>query len=298
MSSKSKLVRPSVAMVFAGTMGLAGPALTDAADAASTAVTSNQPTSAMKLRITVGDSIIPATLADNETARDFASLLPLTLKMDDLFKREKFAPLPRAISTAGPRSRTYAVGDVILWSPGPDVAIFYRHDGQTIPSPGSILIARTDAAVTALSKPGLLSVTIERVAEPRAPGNSKTWSQEELAKMAAADDLHISPFREDGVTYGTPTWIWSVTVDGALYVRAYNGTNSRWYQAAVREKAGRIRAAGMTREVSFETVGDSLNDRIDDAYREKYRKSQYLAPMISARARAATIRVLPRESRP
>jgi hypothetical protein len=25
------------------------------------------------------------------------------------------------------------------------------------------------------------------------------------------------------VTYGTPTWIWSVAVDGALYVRAYNG---------------------------------------------------------------------------
>ena len=36
---------------------------------------------------------------------------------------------------------------------------------------------------------------------------------------ALADDLHISPFREDGVTYGTPTWIWSVAVDDALYVR-------------------------------------------------------------------------------
>jgi hypothetical protein len=49
------------------------------------------------------------------------------------------------------------------------------------------------------------------------------WSKDELRKIAEADDLHISPFREDGVTYGTPTWIWSVVVDNALYVRPYHG---------------------------------------------------------------------------
>src|SRR5438045_3883393 len=64
-----------------------------------------------------------------------------------------------------------------------------------------------------------------------------TWSKDELRKIAEADDLHISPFREDGVTYGTPTWVWSVAVGDALYVRAYNGQNSRWYQAAVRQRA-------------------------------------------------------------
>jgi quercetin dioxygenase-like cupin family protein len=42
------------------------------------------------------------------------------------------------------------------------------------------------------------------------------WSKDELRKIAEADDLHISPFREDGMTYGTPTWIWSVAVDDAL----------------------------------------------------------------------------------
>ena len=29
------------------------------------------------------------------------------------------------------------------------------------------------------------------------------WTETERKKIAAADDLHISPFREDGVTYGT-----------------------------------------------------------------------------------------------
>jgi hypothetical protein len=124
----------------------------------------------------------------------------------------------------------------------------------------------------------------------------KTWSKDELRKIAEADDLHISPFREDGVTYGTPTWIWSVAVDDALYVRAYNGQNSRWYQAAVRQQAGRITAVGILKEVIFEPVDGQINDLVDDAYRAKYHDSPYLSPMIGARARAATVKVTPRET--
>jgi hypothetical protein len=120
------------------------------------------------------------------------------------------------------------------------------------------------------------------------------WPADELRQIAVTDDLHISPFREDGVTYGTLTWIWSVVVDDALYVRGYNGQQSRWYQAAIRQKAGRIRAAGMTKDVAFEPVEGPINDRIDEAYRAKYTGSPYLKPMIGARARAATVRVLPR----
>jgi hypothetical protein len=120
-------------------------------------------------------------------------------------------------------------------------------------------------------------------------------SKDELRKIAEADDLHVSPFRVDGVTYGTPTWIWSVAVGDSLYVRAYNGQNSSWYKAAVRQRAGRITAAGLTREVTFEPVEGAINDRIDDAYREKYKGSPYLAPMIGARARSATVKVTPRD---
>jgi len=121
------------------------------------------------------------------------------------------------------------------------------------------------------------------------------WSSNELHKIAESDDLHISPFREDGVAYGTPTWIWSVAVDDALYARAYNGRQSRWYRAAVKQKAGRIKAAGMTKEVAFEPVDGPINDRIDGAYRAKYRDSPYLSPMIGTRARSATVRIVPRE---
>jgi hypothetical protein len=122
-----------------------------------------------------------------------------------------------------------------------------------------------------------------------------TWSKDELRKIVEADDLHISPLREDGVTYGTATWIWSVAVDDALYVRAYNGRNSRWYRAAIQQEAGRIAAAGMTKDVRFEPVDGPINDRIDDAYRAKYHDSPYLSPMIDKGPRSATIKILPRD---
>ena len=81
-----------------------------------------------------------------------------------------------------------------------------------------------------------------------------TWPKEELRKIADTDDFHISPFRENGVTFGTPTWIWSVVVGDELYVRPYNGKSSRWYKAAMQKNAGRITAAGLTKDVAFEPV--------------------------------------------
>lgn len=92
------------------------------------------------------------------------------------------------------------------------------------------------------------------------------WSSIELNDIVEADDLHISPLRTDGKTMGTPTWIWCVEVAGALYVRAYNGVDSRWYQSALKHKAGQIIAAGETRDVIFEKVRGDIIDKIDDAY--------------------------------
>jgi hypothetical protein len=117
----------------------------------------------MQIRVTVNGKTITATLIDSETTREFVSLLPLTLTMNDLFGREKFGHLPRAISEGEKRTRTYEVGDVIYWSPGPDVAMFYRHDGQSIPSPGIIVMGKIDSGVEELNVPGSVKVTIELV---------------------------------------------------------------------------------------------------------------------------------------
>ena len=123
-----------------------------------------------------------------------------------------------------------------------------------------------------------------------------TWPKGELSQLSSADDLHVSPFRDDGKTYGTPTWIWSVVVDDALYVRAYNGRDSRWHQAAMRQKKGRITAAGITKEVSFEAVESPVNELIDAAYQAKYKGSPYLSFMIGKSTRAATVKIVPRQN--
>ena len=49
------------------------------------------------------------------------------------------------------------------------------------------------------------------------------WESATPVAIAGTDDLHIAPHRANGVP-GTPTWIWSVVVDGNLDVRAYHGT--------------------------------------------------------------------------
>jgi len=57
------------------------------------------------------------------------------------------------------------VGDIGYWSPGGDVAIYYRQDGQKIPDPGIIVLGKIDAGVEALDVPGSVKVTVEPVSK-------------------------------------------------------------------------------------------------------------------------------------
>lgn len=53
------------------------------------------------IRIDVEGRSITATLEESETARDFASLLPLELTLTDYAETEKIGDLPRRLSTEG-----------------------------------------------------------------------------------------------------------------------------------------------------------------------------------------------------
>jgi len=119
------------------------------------------------------------------------------------------------------------------------------------------------------------------------------WTQEQLAAFSTADDMRVSPFYEDGKTYGTPTWIWSVVVGDQLYVRAWNGQQSRWYQSAKQQGAGRIHLAGQDFEVAYVPIqtDDRLTAAISEAYATKYAGSPYLPPMVAAGPISATVRL-------
>jgi hypothetical protein len=114
----------------------------------------------MKLNIIIGGKVITATLTDNATAQDFVSLLPLSVSMKDLFGREKYGDLPKALSENGPRKNMYKVGDIAYWSPDHQFAVYYHQDGEVIPSPGIIPIAKIDAGTEEFSVPGSVKVTI------------------------------------------------------------------------------------------------------------------------------------------
>jgi hypothetical protein len=79
-----------------------------------------------------------------------------------------------------------------------------------------------------------------------------TWTEIDLRAIGENDDLYVSPLREDGTTYGTPTRIWSVLVEVDIYVRPASGTASRWYAAAIAQQAGAIRVGDVERDVAFD----------------------------------------------
>ena len=117
----------------------------------------------VKINIKIGGKALTATLVDNATARDFVSVLPLTVSMNDLFGREKYGDLPKALSEEGPRQKRYEVDDIAYWSPDHQFAIYYHQDGESIPSPGIIPIAKIDAGTEAFNVSGSVRVTIELV---------------------------------------------------------------------------------------------------------------------------------------
>jgi len=122
------------------------------------------------------------------------------------------------------------------------------------------------------------------------------WTNDELDKIGATDELQIASVRRDG-TLSTPVPIWVVRLGDDLYVRSYKGHGGAWFRAARARHEGRIRTGGVEKDVTFvEEIDAGMNDRIDDVYRTKYHRygAQYVQPMVAAEARATTMKLVPR----
>jgi len=121
-----------------------------------------------------------------------------------------------------------------------------------------------------------------------------SWSADPLKAIAENADLLVSPFREDGTTYRTPTQTWALVVDSNVYVRAANGPKSHWYQAAITQGAGRVRVSGQYYDVKFEAAGDENEAAIDAAYEAKYPGSSAVPTMQGEGPKSASVRISPR----
>jgi len=113
------------------------------------------------IKITVNNLEVEAILNNSKMSRDFISLLPLDFTMKDLFCREKFAHLPRPISTEGSQIQHYEVGDLAYWAPGGDVTIFYSQDGQRIKE-GLYILGKVKGDIAPFDTPGSVPVNVER----------------------------------------------------------------------------------------------------------------------------------------
>jgi hypothetical protein len=117
----------------------------------------------MKIRIDVEGMPITATLDDTVAARDFASLLPLQLTLEDHAATEKISDLPRRLSIAGaPAGTTPSAGDIAFYAPWGNLALFHRPFGY---SEGLVKLGTIDTGVEVLRRPGRLKARIERMEE-------------------------------------------------------------------------------------------------------------------------------------
>lgn len=113
----------------------------------------------MKLRLTVEDKVVTATLIESKTAQDFISLLPLTLTLQDYAGTEKVSDLPKRLSTEdAPSGSDPSVGDIAYYAPWGNLALYYRDFGY---SSGLVILGKLDSGIEAFNVPGSLRMTIE-----------------------------------------------------------------------------------------------------------------------------------------
>jgi hypothetical protein len=135
----------------------------EAATAAWTGATCTQQAKTMKIRMDMDGTRVTATLDDNAASRDFISLLPLTLTLEDYNGTEKISDLPKRLSTDGApagcrsirrRSRLLRA----LGQPGDFLQGFRVFAGL-------VKLGRIDSGVDVFHRPRKLGVTIQRSEE-------------------------------------------------------------------------------------------------------------------------------------
>ncbi|MEU9211299.1 DUF2255 family protein [Streptomyces sp. NPDC048415] len=120
------------------------------------------------------------------------------------------------------------------------------------------------------------------------------WSDPDLAKVSAAEELDLESERADGTLRDRVT-MWVVRAGDHLYVRSVKGTDGPWYRGTQSRHQGHIDAGGVRRNVTFREADPAEYAAVDAAYREKYgRYPSIVEHVLTDRARESTLRLEPR----
>ncbi|KKI88975.1 hypothetical protein WQ54_28890 [Bacillus sp. SA1-12] len=116
----------------------------------------------IRIKLTFNNEEVIVKMFDNPTSRDFMTLLPLTITLEDYAGTEKINYLPKKLSTEeAPSGSNPSVGDFTYYSPWGNLAIFYKDFGY---SNGLIKLGKIESGVEKLkSMDGDFTVTIEKI---------------------------------------------------------------------------------------------------------------------------------------
>lgn len=77
------------------------------------------------IKITINSQIFTATLSENETAKAFVKILPMTINMTELNGNEKYYDLPNSLPTNSSNPQTIKNGDFMLYG-SRTLVLFYK----------------------------------------------------------------------------------------------------------------------------------------------------------------------------
>lgn len=113
----------------------------------------------MRIQFSINGTLVTVSLADSAASRDFLTMLPLDVTLEDYAATEKIATLPAALSTLGaPEGFEPKAGDVAYYAPWGNLAIFQKDFRY---SSGLVRLGQVDQGFAALLGPGAMPVTIE-----------------------------------------------------------------------------------------------------------------------------------------
>ncbi len=115
-----------------------------------------------QIKLSSGENVLIGKLNDTQTSRDLLELLPVTLRLTDLFGVKKYSLLSESLSEAEQEMHQFEVGDIAYWSPGPGIVIFYRQH-EAIMNSGLYKIGRIESGIQLLKFEQFKELQIELI---------------------------------------------------------------------------------------------------------------------------------------
>ena len=121
-----------------------------------------------------------------------------------------------------------------------------------------------------------------------------SWTSDELAVLAAEDEVLIASARADG-SLRKPVIVWMVVLGDRVFVRSVNGRTAAWFRGTEERHEGRVRSGSVDRAIEFVDAETPFAGELDALYRTKYRRERKadVDSIVTPLARAATLELVP-----